>query len=113
MFSVPVKQQISIPAVDLILSKSKSSITTTPDGQRVNCLNGFCEDHFALWQGYRTMAGVRICRLPGTSNPGWRQNSLFARDCAPWLELEFVLYQGRLTLAGVRIRRLPGTANPG
>lgn len=68
---MPVKQQqTSIPAVDLILSKSKSCIMTTPGGQRVNCLNGFCEDHrLALYQGHRALAEVAIRRLPGAANP--------------------------------------------
>lgn len=73
MFSMPVKQQqTSIPAVDLILSKSKSCIMTTTGGQRVNCLNGFCEDHrLVLYQGHRALAEVEIRRLPGTARPGW------------------------------------------
>lgn len=70
---MPVKQQqTSIPAVDLILSKSKSCIMTTTGGQRVNCLNGFCEDHrLVLYQGHRALAEVEIRRLPGTAHPGW------------------------------------------
>lgn len=44
---------------------------TTPGGQRVNCLNGFCEDHrLALYQGHRALAEVAIRRLPGAANPG-------------------------------------------
>lgn len=45
---------------------------TTSGGQRVNCLNGFCEDRrLVLYQGHRALAEVGIRRLPGTANPGW------------------------------------------
>ncbi len=57
---------------------------TTPGGQRVNCLNGFCEDHrLALYQGHRALAEVAIRRLPGTANPDWNWNSPFIRVAAP------------------------------